>query len=75
MNSGLRLRILLSSAAVVAALSPFTISLTDGVTTRTAACSDGTCCTEEASICFINGVRTDNAYFKAGGGSCKPGES
>ena len=75
MNPAIRLRIVISSAAVVAALSPFTFSLASGVTTRTAACSDGTCCTEEASICFINGIRTDNAYFKAGGGSCKPGET
>lgn len=34
------------------------------------ACADGTCCTEEGSICIINNVETKNAYYK-GTGSCK----
>lgn len=69
-----RIRATLSLVAVVGAVSPFTVLPAGGIATKKAACADGTCCTEEASICFINGIRTDNAYFK-GVGSCKAPDS
>lgn len=65
-----RIRVALAAIAVVGAVSPFTVSPAGEIATKKAACADGTCCTEEASVCFINGIRTDNAYFK-GVGSCK----
>lgn len=64
-----RIRLILLATSTVAALSPVTIS-PSGHVVPSQACADGTCCPEPKSICFINGVRTDNAYYK-GSGSCQ----
>jgi hypothetical protein len=64
-----RLRILLVLAAAPAAMSPITFSPDRGFIPA-AACADGTCCAEEKSICFINGVRVADAYMNGSGGSC-----
>jgi hypothetical protein len=65
-----RLRGLLVLAAAPAAMSPITLSLDRGLVPA-AACADGTCCHEEKSICFINGVRVADAYLNGSGGSCQ----
>lgn len=64
-----RLRVFLVLAAAPAALSPITFSPDRGFVPA-AACADGTCCHEEKSLCFINGVRVADAYLNGGGGSC-----
>jgi len=63
-----KLRLILLGAGIARAVSPVTIS-PSGAIVPAEACADGTCCAEEKSICFINGIRTDNAYYK-GTGSC-----
>ncbi|HEX6036800.1 MAG TPA: hypothetical protein VFZ20_02145 [Longimicrobium sp.] len=69
MISPRRLRILLVLAAVPAAVSPVTFSPERGLVPATA-CADGTCCYEEKSLCFINGVRVADAYMNGSAGSC-----
>ena len=64
-----RLRVLLVLAAAPAAMSPITFSPGHGLVPA-AACADGTCCHEEKSLCFINGVRVTDAYLNGSGGSC-----
>jgi hypothetical protein len=64
-----RLRVLLVLAAAPAAMSPITFSPGRGFM-PVEACADGTCCAEERSICFINGVRVVDAYVNGSGGSC-----
>lgn len=65
-----RLRGILVLAAAPAAMSPITFSPSRGFVPA-AACADGTCCHEERSICFINGVRVADAYLNGSGGSCQ----
>lgn len=68
MTQGRKIRILLGACAVLLAASPLTISPA-GRIVPAQACADGTCCPEDKSICFINNIRTSNAYYK-GSGSC-----
>ena len=70
MNATRRLRLALVGGSIMAALSPVTVS-SSGRLVPLRACADGTCCTEDKSICIINSIRTDNAYYK-GPGSCAP---
>lgn len=60
--------LLLTSAGL--AFTPLSFSAERGVSTEVAACSDGTCCFEESSLCIINGIRTYNAYDKGSAGPC-----
>ena len=53
-------------ATLVAALSPLTLSPTTGNIVVAEACADGTCCPEDRSICFINDMRTNDAYRSTG---------
>jgi hypothetical protein len=70
MTATRKLRLALLGGSILAALSPVTVS-TSGRLIPLRACADGTCCAEDKSICIINGIRTDNAYYK-GPGSCAP---
>lgn len=62
-------RILLPAAVALAAMAPVTYHPGRGIVPAEA-CADGTCCAEEKSLCFINGVKTENAYKKDGAGPC-----
>ena len=63
-----KLRIVILASAALGAMSPVTIS-SSGRIEEARACADGTCCSEDRSLCFINGIRTNDAYYK-GTGSC-----
>ena len=65
-----KLRLALLGGSVLAAMSPVTVS-SSGRLVPAQACADGTCCAEDKSICIINGIRTDNAYYR-GPGPCTP---
>jgi hypothetical protein len=54
-------RLITVTGAVLLAISPVTIS-SDGRIVPAQACADGTCCPEAKSICFINGIRTNDAF-------------
>lgn len=64
-----RLRLVLLGASVLGAISPVTLSKS-GAIVPARVCADGTCCREDKSLCFINGIRTENAYYK-GTGPCQ----
>ena len=57
----------------LAALSPAKIDTRNGITIRSACAQvqGGTCCPEERSVCFVNGVRVNDAYY-LGTGKCAP---
>lgn len=63
-----KLRLVLLGSSIVAAISPITVS-SSGAFVPAQACADGTCCSEDKSICMINDIRTDNAFYKTTG-SC-----
>lgn len=63
-----KLRLVLLSGSILGAISPITVS-PSGRLIPSQACADGTCCEEDKSVCFINGIRTENAYYK-GKGPC-----
>jgi hypothetical protein len=63
-----KLRLALLGGSILGAISPITVS-SSGAIVPAQACADGTCCAEDKSLCFINGIRTNNAYYK-GSGSC-----
>jgi hypothetical protein len=54
--------------ATLAAISPLTLD-SSGRISASEACADGTCCWEDKSMCFINDIRTDDAFYR-GSGSC-----
>ncbi len=64
-----RLRLVLPVATALAAAAPVSFSPARGFVPNEA-CADGTCCQEDKSLCFINGVRVENAFMLNGGGSC-----
>lgn len=64
-----RLRLALPVAAALAAAAPVSFSPVRGFVPNEA-CANGTCCDEDKSLCFINGVRVENAFMLNGGGSC-----
>jgi hypothetical protein len=64
-----RLRVLWVAAASITAMSPVSFSPDRGVVPLEA-CADGTCCDEDRSLCFINGIKVENAYKNGSGGSC-----
>lgn len=67
--SGMRkLRLVLLGGSILGAISPITVS-SSGRVLPSQACADGTCCAEDKSLCFINGIRTENAYNN-GTGPC-----
>jgi hypothetical protein len=68
MNHHRTIRLFLLACAAVVAASPVTVS-SSGRIEEAKACADGTCCSEPGSLCFINGIRTEDAYYK-GTGSC-----
>lgn len=68
MSISAKLKLLLLTTAAVAAAAPLTLS-SGGRIVANHACADGTCCSEEKSLCFINGIRTQDAFYK-GTGSC-----
>jgi hypothetical protein len=68
MSRSRKIRLALVAGAALVAASPVTIS-SSGKIQSLQACADGTCCTEERSICFINDIRANDAYYK-GTGSC-----
>lgn len=61
-------RLLVVGGGILGALSPVTMS-SSGRIVPARACADGTCCAEDKSVCIINNIRTDDAYYK-GTGSC-----
>lgn len=63
-----KLRLILLGGSILGAIAPITVSSSDGIVPAQA-CADGTCCAEDKSICIINDIRTDNAYYK-GTGPC-----
>jgi len=63
-----KFRLVLLGGAALVSLSPVTIS-TSGRISVMQACADGTCCAEDKSVCFINDIRANDAYYK-GTGSC-----
>lgn len=63
-----KLRLVLLGSSIVAAISPVTVS-SSGALVPAKACADGSCCPEDKSICIINDIRTDNAFYKTTG-SC-----
>lgn len=68
MTRARKLRLVLLGGSMLGAVSPITVS-SSGSIVPAQACADGTCCAEPRSICFINGIRTNDAYYK-GTGSC-----
>ena len=69
LRSSSRLRLALPVAAALATAAPVSFSPARGFVPNEA-CADGTCCQEDKSLCFINGVRVENAFMLNGGGSC-----
>lgn len=63
-----KLRRVLVGASILGAISPITVSSSDGIVPAQA-CADGTCCPEDKSICIINDIRTENAFHR-GTGPC-----
>lgn len=70
MNAGPFRRMRLAAVlGAVAAFAPLEYSAGE-VRVSTASCTDGTCCPEPKSDCFINGIRTEESYRKQTEGSC-----
>jgi hypothetical protein len=63
-----KFRLLILGGSILAAISPITVS-PSGHVVPAQACADGTCCPEDKSLCFINGIQTDDAYYN-GTGPC-----
>jgi hypothetical protein len=63
-----KLRLVLICGSILGAISPITVSSSNGIVPAQA-CADGTCCPEDKSICIINDIRTENAFYK-GTGPC-----
>lgn len=63
-----KLRLVLLGGSILGAISPVTVS-PSGAIVPARACADGSCCPEDKSICIINDIRTDNAFYKSTG-SC-----
>jgi hypothetical protein len=61
------------SCAAIAAASPFSLARSGGVTVRSACAQQqgGSCCPEERSVCFVNGVRVNDAFYLESG-KCTP---
>jgi hypothetical protein len=58
---------------VLATLSPTKFDARNGLTIP-GACAQvqgGTCCPEDRSVCFVNGVRVNDSYY-LGTGKCAP---
>lgn len=67
--NGRKLRAATVLFGAVAGMSPISISTSAGLVVAEA-CADGTCCPEEGSDCFINGILTENAYKASRPGPC-----
>lgn len=61
------------SFAGVAAVSPFSLARSGAVTVRSVCAQQqgGSCCPEDRSVCFVNSVRVNDAFYLETG-KCTP---